>query len=1150
RSVLPDQDPYHVWELVEFVDPSSGRLHEVDALVIGYAAVYVIEIKSGPGVYEGDTVDWYRTPPGENARFMEPALKLVNFKAKVLKSMVQSKLRDQVRCPYFQPLVFLSNDNVELKFRNYGDNCVVTRKTLLDALKYNRFPGVDGREPPRINAPQMKAVAQGLDAIGVRASKGVARVGSYELGGILEEGSGYQDRSAKHAQTPGFNRRARIYLVPQQTSVERRQQLRRAADREARLLEEVKDHRGILGLREYVTDAPLGPTVLFDAFDGVPLDTFLRSHADLSFDRRIELIEKIGRALDHCHKKSVVHGGLSPSSVLVREGEKELEIKLYNFQFGLGQDVTPTLHWSSLTDEPWALYQAPELRENPTGRTAVSDIFSLGALAYLILTGQPPAESVLALETRLARDHELDPRASADGIPDGVATAVTLATASKPVNRYDDVHEWIQMLLEQATSPDPVDEAPEVNPLTARQNDVLGKDLIVKGVLGQGASSRVLEVEKDGRAYALKVALTSDDDDRLKDEAVTLGGIRHARIVQFIDQRILGGRTCILMAKAGERTLHRLLAQEGAISLDYASRFGEDLLLALEDLEERQLLHRDIKPANIGVGAVSRKANHLTLFDFSLALDLRAEERARIGRTQLNVGTAVYRDPFLRLRGAWDFAADRWSAAITLHELLTGVRPSFSVEGAVALEPEAEVVLAAERFDASAREQLGHFFSKALHRRPEQRFSSADEMRRAWNTCFGPAAAANAPEPVDTTPPDEPEPLSDAALAAISPETPIEALPLSVRAKNALDRAGLITAGDLLDLPDNRISAVRGVGSLVAKQILALRDRWKAVRSVNEAPGKPFFVGYRGDDILVTTAGLDPKSASALRDAGLQTLAAIATAPERHVAALAQKASFDLVALRKLLERENTRSNARQRPTTLEGWVDALLPLLPKKKARSAANLRVLFGLAEPFLARVDVPVVDVAKALGMTRANLYVQLGREREQWLQHGGLPELQHMVHALLADAGGALPVERAAEALRELIPSDGSSPKQMTLASAAALLRIVAQVEREAESGVVWERLDDRPWLLSSGALTPAVQRLGAAADELAARAVLASPGEVSRLLAGVVEGTPLASLSPERLTDLAALASKTAARSARLELYPRKLDAGRALKLSA
>jgi serine/threonine protein kinase len=676
---------------------------------------------------------------------------------------------------------------------------------------------------------------------------------------------------------------------------------------------------------------------------------------------------------------------------------------------------------------------------------------------------------------------------------------------------------------------------------------VLGKDLLVCGVLGHGASSRVLEVEKDGRPYALKVALTPDDDDRLREEARAIESLRHARIVQFVELRSYADRTCILMAKAGERTLQRLLAVEGVVSLDFASRFGEDLLLALEELEERQLIHRDIKPANLGVGALSKKANHLTLFDFSLALDLRVEESARAGRTQLSVGTAVYRDPFLRLRGAWDAAADRWSAAVTLHEMLTGVRPSFSIDGAVALEPEAELVLAAERFDASAREHLVPFFSKALARDVASRFESATEMRLAWNRCFETSAATRATSEVSGSAAVEAEgPLTDAVIAAISPETPIEALPLSVRAKNALDRAGLSTAFDLLELPDNRLSAVRGVGSEVAKEIFGLRERWKAARSVTESPGKAFFAGYRGEDLLVTTVGLDMTTAVALRDAGLKTLGAVAQAPERNVSSILSRIGRNPEILRKLLEDENNRSNARQRPTTLEGFIDALLP---QRKARSAQNLRVLFGLSDPFLARIDVPVADVAKALDMTRANLYLQLGREREQWLAHGCLPELRRLAHTLVSEAGGALPVQRAAEALRERIPSDGSSTRELGLAQAAALLRIVAQVEREDEGGLSWERLDKVPWLFASTSLVATVQRLGEIADELAARPVLASPGEVTRLLAATVEGSSLAPLSAERLTELAALASRNAARSSRLELYPRRLDASRALLLS-
>src|SRR5690606_34561847 len=67
-----------------------------------------------------------------------------------------------------------------------------------------------------------------------------------------------------------------------------------------------------------------------------------------------------------------------------------------------------------------------------------------------------------------------------------------------------------------------------------------------------------------------------------------------------------------------------------------------------------------------------KMAKHLTLFDFSLL---------GTSVSDLETGTAPYRDPFLALRGAWDLHADRWSAAVTLHEMLTGLRPRYGRPG-------------------------------------------------------------------------------------------------------------------------------------------------------------------------------------------------------------------------------------------------------------------------------------------------------------------------------------------------------------------------------------------------------------------------------------------------------------------------------------
>lgn len=1154
KQALPDTDPYQLWALLELHDPSTGRLHEIDLLILGYSALYLIEVKSGPGRYEGDTVDWYRTPPGEPSRYMDPPLRLANYKAKVLKTRLQQTMQDGRNAPWIQALVFLSHEDVELKFRNYGDQSVVTRATFRDAIVNHRFPGSPpDRNAQRINLPTARDIAQALRKLGISERKGKAHVGSFELGAVLEEGSGFQDRAATHREMRTVNARARIYLVPQQTSVERRQQLRRAADREFQLLHELREHTNILRVTDYV-DAPVGPTVLFDDFaGGIPLDAFLRSNPDLPFGDRVELVAQIARAVSFCHQKRITHGALSPQAVLVRRAHDKgpVEARVFNFQLGGSDRVEATTHWSALATDPWALYQAPELREDPSRRGPQSDLFSLGALAYLVFTGKPPAETFLELDERLRRDGHLDPRAASNGVADKVADLVTFATDRSPIGRADDVSEWLLLLLDAVTEPDTSGtDKPQPDPLEATKDDVLGTDFLVHGLLGEGATSRVLLVEKDDRRYALKVALGPEQHARFEAEANVLRLFEHAPapVVRLIDTPALGGRKCLLLTLAGEQTLHRYLVRQGTVSLDYASRYGEDLLRALDYLEELGVIHRDIKPANLGVGTATKGRNHLTLFDFSLAA---------APLTELGVGTAAYRDPFLSQRGRWDHAADRWSAAVTLHELLTGVRPRFVTEAgldALASDPGARIVIAAERFDASVRDRLMRFFERAFAPEAEHRFTNADEMRRRWESSFAEPAAdsVRAPALPPETAPDVPEPepetpaLTESVLDAIAPETPIGALPLSNRARNALDRAGLAYARDLLALPDNRLSAVRGVGSTVAREILELRERWQKRRSLSATESVVFFPGYRGDDILVATAGLPTETAAVLSDAGLHTLGAAARAPAAQLEQLAKKYAVDLKALAAVLDRENRHANARERPTTLEGWLEALLP--KQKKRREV--LELLYGLRAPFEGRLDVTVREVALHQDVTAPAIYIPLGKARAEWEKHGALPELRQNVHRILDAGGGALPLQRGADGLSELLPKDESAPSELTRARAGGLLRIVADVEREDPAGLRLVRIRERPWLVASEAHTDLVRALGDAADELAARAVLASPGEAARVLEAVVAGSVLESLPSERLLELATQASQTAARSTRLEIYPRNMSPERALDLSS
>ncbi|MCB9631944.1 MAG: BREX system serine/threonine kinase PglW [Sandaracinus sp.] len=1128
---LPNTDPYHVWALLELLDPSTGRLYELDLIVLGYSALYLLEVKSGPGTYEGDHQDWYRTPPGESrSRYLEHPLRLTNHKSKVLASRLKSVMKNPSLLPWVEPLVFLSAEDLQLRLRGHGDQHVVTRDTLLRALQHHDFPGANHHRPrQRVSAPAAREIAAGLKALGLRPRHGKAHAGAYELGDVFDEGPGYQDRIATHRAQKTITCRARTYLVPQQTSVERRQQLLRAADRESALLYDVREHPNVLHISGYETDAPLGPTVLFDAFEGgVPLSSFLRTHPDLPFLDRVAIVEQVGHALAYCHRKHVIHGALSPEAVLVRrQTDGKLETRLFNFQLGAGHEIDATTHWSALAAEPWAVYQAPELREDPTARSPQSDLFSLGALAYLVFTGHAPGNDFVDVARRLAERGRLDPRAVDDGIQEGVAEVVGFATELRPIARADDVESWVQLLLEHATQPE-VTPLTVVDPLELRKGDTLGDDFLVEGVLGQGATSRVLRVDRlsDQRTYALKVALGADHDERLVQEAETLAKLRHPRIVQLVDRQTFGGRTCLLLTLAGIETLHRLLAREGTVSLDFAERYGDDLLHALEYLEEQQVMHRDLKPANLGVGSVSKSRAHLTLFDFSLA---------HASRTDLKLGTAAYRDPFLDLRGEWDTAAERWSAAVTLHEMLTGVRPSFD---GVALDPNAKLKLAAERIDPSVRDALVAFFERALAREVEARFGSAEEMRRAWVAAF----AAPVTKKAEAAPPPEVD------LATVPPESLVAALPLSPRAKNALDRAGVLRAGDLLDLADNRLSAIRGIGRGVAKEILEFRDAWRDARNDGaHAPAKPFFAGYRGDDLLVHTTGLAEADATLLRDAGLPSLSAVAAAPKSQVRTLGKRHGLDVDALHALLEAENQQSNERARPSTVEGWIDALLP----KRKRVTKHPRLLYGLEGPFEGRLGVTVKELAEAQNITPAAVYIAFGKARDEWSRHGALADLRREAHELVDAASGALGLATAADHLLARLPHDRLADEPTRRARAAALLRVVLEVDKESPTGLRYVRLGNgAPWICATDGHARALKALGEAADELAAREVLAGPGETARVLEEAVEGTSLTGAPAARLAELAAEASTSAARSTRLELYPRGMSAERALALSA
>lgn len=1117
---ISDIDPYQAWELHELHDPSSGRLYEIDLAFLSRAGLFVVEIKSHPGVLSGDVVDWTFTEPDGRRRTIECPYASINHKAKVLGTLLDRL--DLADRPFVHAAVFTPNVS-RVKLAGGRPPWLLLRDDVASKL----VNGLDDRLPRQIvNRPMMKAILQAAQRLGLRPSRSARIVGGFALERLVDEGEGYQEHVASHSAVARDRARIRSYLVPAATSSARRAQLERAAQREAQTLSQLGQHPGILGYRTFVDDGPLGPAVVFEAFDdALPLHIFLRQEPDLSFDERLHILQAIVEAVAHCHRAGILHRNLSPASVLVRrEPGGALAVRLHRFQTAswVEHSSQGTRHVDDLAHGLDRLYQAPEVLSDPQKAIAESDVFSVGCLAWLLFTGSAPAPTLAERDERLRASLETgllpsSVRPDLATLDDGIA----FATRVNQHERVDDIAEWFDTWVLDAVTRPTIEPSRELDPHEAQRGDTLPGGLRVERRLGAGSTAVVLHVRKEGKDYALKVPHDPQSAERLVTEAAVLRDLRHEHVVALHGVVTLGDRPCLLLDFAGERTLAELLRAEGTLSLELARRYGDDLLSAVQYLEERGITHRDIKPGNVGFTGYEGRQKHLLLLDFSLAA---ADSSA------VNAGTAEWRDPWLYLRGRWDAAADRFAAATVLYHALTGTRPA----AAEARGASDELVVDAERLDPAVRDRLTTFFRRAFARDARARFEGAEEMRQAWLTALAPGEAADVPKPRSVD------------LDAVRPETAVEVLPLSARAKNALDRAGVATVADLLLLPRNQLSVIRGIGTKVTRELFELAEALRA--RVDVSPAEPLVAGFLRPRMALDDAyvGLAPTTLEALATAGLTSTVDAAQAPRsRLIRLLGAEATTTLG--------ERLRALAAQEPApgSLGDWVGVLIG--PKSKTEAQRRLRVLVGL-DPFPdGRADrsVPaarsVPEVAAAMGLEPAPLHASLQFLRNRvWSQAPGAEVAQALVDSLrplLAEP--AMPLTDLAQALAESRCPE--APTERDLAHACALVRVA--LELRPSPFATWRRLDPGPWVARDQVVLDALPPLAAAADRLAATDPLPSTNAVRQALSEAAEETPLAALPLDQLVLLATRASHGAAASARLELYPRDMDAGRALKLS-
>jgi eukaryotic-like serine/threonine-protein kinase len=159
----------------------------------------------------------------------------------------------------------------------------------------------------------------------------------------------------------------------------------RRFEREGRILGRL-EHPCIAELLDAGVSSAGQPYLVLDYIEGRHIDAYADEHR-LNTDARIRLFLDVLAAVTHAHRNLIVHRDIKPSNVLVNQAG---QVKLLDF--GISKLLTDEEDRSGFASRPamTPAYAAPEQLKNGA-ITVATDLYALGVLLYILLTGQHPA---------------------------------------------------------------------------------------------------------------------------------------------------------------------------------------------------------------------------------------------------------------------------------------------------------------------------------------------------------------------------------------------------------------------------------------------------------------------------------------------------------------------------------------------------------------------------------------------------------------------------------------------------------------------------------------------------------------------------------------------------------------------------------------
>ncbi len=536
------------------------------------------------------------------------------------------------------------------------------------------------------------------------------------------------------------------------------------------------------------------PYLVMELLDGEDLGAVLRRRGALPVVEAVDYVLQACEAIAEAHEHGIIHRDLKPANLFaVRGADGWPLIKVLDF--GISKQPRTA---RGTTDESLPadtdvlgspLYMSPEQIENPRAVDARSDVWSLGAILYRMLTGRSPfqADAGTTFTQILSRSpaplRDLRPE-----LPPGLDGLVMRCLERDLAQRVPSIETLAQGLLpfaphrprgrgwqkadstrsEMARKSERSGDRPSGAVPSCRPGQVIGERFEIESQAGSGGMGVVYRARdlRSGAPVAVKVLhdRRGEQEARFAREAQALARLDHPAVVRYVAQGATPEGDAFLAMEwlEGEPLAKRL--SRNRLSVHEAIALAFRLADALAAAHRAGMVHRDVKPSNVMLcgGELTRAK----LVDFGIA---RMFDRTKLTETGAMLGTIGYMAPE-QARGEReiDARADVFALGAVLFKCLAG-RALFEGDEplAILLRQTTEDAPRLSTVLHGVPPALDDLVARMLARSPAERLPDAvvllDELRRLGYTPPGPALLIMATGP---------RALSDAPTA-VEPRAPI-----------------------------------------------------------------------------------------------------------------------------------------------------------------------------------------------------------------------------------------------------------------------------------------------------------------------------------------------------------------------------------------